>query len=625
MHLLSPNSGDPMLLAQQEFQAGRFFEAEEICRNVVLSNPQHLQALLFLGTMEAKNGKPDDGANTLRKLLTIEPKCFEAYNWLAAILREQGKFDEAVDCCKKAATLQPADPETHQNLGLTLFAAGRFGEAAQSFRNASSCGPGNPSYSGNLGAALEASEDLDGAEKAYLQALARDPNNWNIAERLGLLLSRMGKNNEAIIWLQRVVEANPNNVPALMHLAQCHTSSQRFEEAHPLLERAISIDPNLPAAYGMMGSVAMRFGKFDDANIYFDKAIEMNPDQVGPYYERFIANKVTEENRPLLIRAIEMAQEDRGFYDLRLLEYGIAKALNDLGEYENAIAHYDRANKLSKSIYKDRHFSTHKHSKQADLIISTFSKNFLKCNSHLGNPSDTPIIVCGMPRSGTTLLAQILSSHSLVGAAGEQKFWTGHAKDVWITGTRLDPAAVRELTHEYLEHLQHLCPGKKHVVDKMPQNYMVAGLIHLALPNAKIIHVRRNPVDTCLSIYFAAFQDPMDFCHDREHIVAAYRSYQRVMAHWREVLPTNRFMEVDYEELIGSQRPMTKKVTEFCGLEWDEACMFPERNQRLVTTASLWQARQPVYKASLERWRRYEPWLGAFSQLLEPERLEKAA
>ena len=206
----------------------------------------------------------------------------------------------------------------------------------------------------------------------------------------------------------------------------------------------------------------------------------------------------------------------------------------------------------------------------------------------------------------------------MVGAAGENRFWPMNwRRALASTPNLIDTPSLRPLAKAYLRRLQQVVPNKPRVTDKMPANYEFLGTIHAALPNVRILHMRRNPVDTCFSIYTTPNRVPVEFAYDRENIVFAYQQYQRLMEHWRSVLPPARFLEVSYEELVLDRETSTRRIVEFCGLEWNEACMSPEHNDRSVVTPSLWQVRQPIYTSSIGRWKKFRPWLGAFEGLVD--------
>jgi hypothetical protein len=221
-----------------------------------------------------------------------------------------------------------------------------------------------------------------------------------------------------------------------------------------------------------------------------------------------------------------------------------------------------------------------------------------------------------MPRSGTTLIERIVSSHPQVAGAGELGFWNAHAPA--LVDAPLDVIASRggAVRGDYLHLLRTVGPEALRVTDKMPFNFLWVGLVHMVLPRARIVHCRRNPIDTCLSIYQTQFAQNWGFASDRADLAAYYRQYLRLMEHWRAVLPADRFAEVDYEDATRDPEATARRLVAFCGLPWDPACLSPERNPDAVRTASKWQARQPIYRTSVERWRSYEPWIGELRQLV---------
>ncbi len=226
----------------------------------------------------------------------------------------------------------------------------------------------------------------------------------------------------------------------------------------------------------------------------------------------------------------------------------------------------------------------------------------------------TPVLIVGMPRSGSTLTEQILSSHPEVAAGGELGFWSAaenQARDLWNPA----PGAARRLADDYLAALRAFDPEAKRVTDKALANFFLLGAILRIFPNATVVHCRRDPIDTALSIFTTNFETNFDYASDRGDLVFYYRQYRRLMSHWRNILPPDRFLEVDYEALVADPEPHARRLVAGCGLEWNDACLEPHRNRRRINTASVWQARQPIYRTSVERWRRYEPWLGELREL----------
>jgi hypothetical protein len=230
-----------------------------------------------------------------------------------------------------------------------------------------------------------------------------------------------------------------------------------------------------------------------------------------------------------------------------------------------------------------------------------------------GSSSELPIFVVGMIRTGTTLVEQVLSSHPDIGGAGEQRFWVQRVKP---GATASGFKQYASLPEEYLSKLQAISPGQKRVVDKMPDNFLLLGFLHRVFPEARIIYVSRHPVDTCLSIWSTPNRSRLDWANRKADIVFVQRQHERLAAHWRSILPPNRFLEVRYEELVTNQEPVSRRMIEFCGQEWHDSCLRPQDNPRAVSTPSALQVRRPMFKTSIERWRKYEPWLGEFADLL---------
>jgi len=249
---------------------------------------------------------------------------------------------------------------------------------------------------------------------------------------------------------------------------------------------------------------------------------------------------------------------------------------------------------------------------RVDRLIAHFTPERISTESALGCDEPTPILVFGLPRSGTTLIEQILSGHPQVRAAGELSFWNEHGS-AWERNPTAEQAA--NSATNYAKFIRSVGNGAARVTDKMPLNFQWAGLVHVALPRATLIHCRRNALDTALSIHQTHFNPRMWFPTGGSALVGYIRTYQQLCAHWRAVLPPERFFEVDYEALVDQPEPVIRSILEKCGLSWNEQCLYPERNSRPVKTPSKWQVRQPINVNSVGRWRRYESWLGPLADL----------
>jgi hypothetical protein len=304
------------------------------------------------------------------------------------------------------------------------------------------------------------------------------------------------------------------------------------------------------------------------------------------------------------------------------LHYAVAKSNDDLGRYDEAIRHFDEANRIMAGLLEcsGRKLDLARHSANIDRLIKTFDRRLFERTR--GVDSELPVFVVGMIRSGTTLVEQILSTHPEIASAGETPFWGSRASALAaIEAGRLDADDLAKLADDCCAMLRRSGAHAGRVIDKMPTNYMMLGLIHAVFPRARIIHCRRDPRDTCLSIYFTPFKTLPDFAGARERIASYYEDYARLMAHWRKVLPADAFLEIDYETLVAEREAVVRRLVDFCGVGWDDACLSHERNARVVRTPSAWQVRQPLYTRSVSRWRHYEKHMGAFARLRDPARL----
>ena len=293
----------------------------------------------------------------------------------------------------------------------------------------------------------------------------------------------------------------------------------------------------------------------------------------------------------------------------------LGKAADDLGDHALAMRELDAADELRRATVS---FDAAAFVAETNRLIARLTPDLIARATELGCSDATPVLIVGMPRSGTTLIEQIVSSHPDVAPGGELNFWNERGAE-WHRGgpSATEAAFLGRAANDYLGLLRGIGPNAARVTDKMPFNFLWAGLIHLAFPRATIIHCRRAAIDTALSIHQTLFNPRLAFPTGGADLVTYFRCYRRLTDHWRRVLPADRYIEVDYEELTGAPEPVIRRIVAGCGLPWNDACLHPERNPRVVNTPSKWQARQPIYRDSVERWRRYEPWLGPLRALLD--------
>ncbi len=538
-----------------------------------------------------------------------------AYLGLARGYAAAGRIGEAIQAWRQAARLDPANHTTWQDLGVALQQVGRLPEAIGAFRRAIAAKPDFAPAHHLLGTTLEAQGNASLAVGALRRAVALSPKLADAHARIGTLLMGLSRRPEAIAALRRAAAVAPQSDIGRLSLAKALMAEERQDEAAAVLRRMLARSPDHFDARKMLGDVLSFAGQFEAAGLEYQRAIETGRQPISAYHSLAMSRKLTEADRPLIEGMRRHLHGGRlQDFSLMILHFSLGKALDDLKDYAAAMEHFDAANRLRGRTAK---LDRARVAEQFDGLIARFTPDYFARHAALGSDDETPLLVLGMPRSGTTLTEQIVSSHPGVVGGGELPFWleTGPAWDAG--GVRsLAVENARRVTGEYLTVLRDLGPDAVRVTDKMPPNFMWIGLIHLLFPKARIIHCKRNPIDTCLSIYSTYFTARMDFAADRGDLVFFYRQYLRLMAHWRSVLPPGVYYETTYEELVADREARSRELIAYCGLEWDDACLVPEQNERQVRTASVWQARQPVYRTPVERWRRYENWLGELRDLV---------
>ena len=492
------------------------------------------------------------------------------------------RYAEAVACYREIVRIQSTKAEAHYDLGLALERCGNLSEAANSLEHAVRLKP-------SLTPAL--------IQLAYVFEIA-------------------GKESEALDVYRRLSRLADGPLDRLFYAAKALSMDGRLDEAEEKLRRLVAVAPGLAQARFAYGLLLLDRGKFEDAEPEFAYAVESIP---GAFQKLTQVRRMAATDRPMIERMLATLADAKLDIESRVaIEFGLGKAFGDLRHHDESIRHYDEANSLrARTARLNRPALVNDY----DRLIARYDRETLeRAAKRFAGPAQAddglPVFIVGMPRSGTTLTEQILSAHPAVAAAGEQPFWKGRLLE-WGRGPT-EPAAdaLSSAVTEYCALLRRFGPEASRVTDKAPLNFQLLWLVRLAFPDARIIHCRRNPIDTGLSVYFSYFWPHQTYAFEKSDIVFFYRQYERLMAHWRSILPPERFTEVDYETLVAEPESESRRLIDFLGLPWDDACLAPEQNQRTVKTASVWQARQPIYKTSVERWRHYEPWLGELRELL---------
>jgi tetratricopeptide (TPR) repeat protein len=491
-------------------------------------------------------------------------------------------YNQAISCYLKAIRLNPKHAMAHTNLSSALIESGQYDGIETYARNAVNLAPHLPEAHHNLGCALFIADRHLEAEACFRQAIKLKPDFAESFNHLGKILVLLSQPDEAEICYQKALHIRPDYAEALVGLGQVAGFKGKFDEAYAYYQRALTIKPNLPEA--LADIVGLRKMTHDD--------------------DAWLSQAQT-----IVRNGIHPLQESR-------LRFAMGKFCDDVKDFDQAFEHYRCANKLLK-------LAAHKYDRQrqklfVDDMIRTYNREKLSLVSKGGSVSARPVFIVGMPRSGTSLLEQIVASHPEAFGAGELLFWSNayNKYENTIREATLEKDLLIKLADEYFRHLSSFSTDAKIVVNKMPSDFAYLGLIHSVFPNARFIHTQRHPIDTCLSNYFQSFSGA-HFTNDLADLAHYYRQYHRLMAHWRSTLPPDVFLDVPYEALVKDQEEWSRKIVEFIGLDWDERCLDFHKMERRMTTASLWQVRQKMYKTSVERWRNYEKFVGPLKGLME--------
>ena len=529
-------------------------------------------------------------------------------------LLRNGKHTLAIEWLSRSAALDPTVAAVQYDLGVACFAVGRLEEAMAALHRAISLDLQLGQAHIRLGNILDILGREAEAQAAYETGLRLAPLDYQAWVRLAEIHLANARRTEAEEAFLAAADAAgpPENG---LYRAYAALAAERRTEAAPLLRALIASYPDHADAHVMLGHVLAEAGRFDEAVTSIERGIALDPGMVGAWSKLATTRKVRTDDNVLVEQLnANLARRDLTPWERQALHFALGKSYDDLGDYATAIRHFDAANQIRSSQVG---FDREKWADYISSIIASSSPGFLDRYQDLGVADATPILIVGMPRSGTTLVEQILSSHPDVVAGGELPFWGQR----YLAGTgtfsaMADAGTVQDSARDYLAVLHAVSPHAARVTDKMPFNFLLLGLIRRSLPHATIVHCRRHPIDTCLSIFVTDLQTKYEFAADRGNLVFVYREYLRLMAHWRSVLPLAHFVEVDYEALVASPERFIPPLVTACGLDWNDSCLMPHRNPRTVATASLWQVRQPIYQSSVERWRSYEPWLGELRELL---------
>lgn len=648
-------------LAEAYRVAGDLPEAVDHSRKAIRLQPHNADAHNHLGLALQGQGKLDEAVASFREALSLRPDFALAHNNLGGALRAIGQTDEALAEFREALRLQPSLAVAHSNLGQLLLEKGKPDEALTHCREAVRLNPDFAEALSNLGNVLRARDNLAEAKDCYRRALRLRPTVAMIHSNLGQALQEEGNLDEAIACYHESLRLEPRSARVECHLASALEAKELDQEAIPHYRRALELQPDYPEAHNGLGHLlqeqgdlpkaiacyqeALRLkpdfadahanlgaalseqGDFDRANACYREAIRCEPDYVGAYgvLATHLRDKLPQEDVAIVHQFLE--REHLSDWKRALLHHGLAHVYDARGEYALAAEHGQKANDYRQQVWvrQGKTYNRQEHAGFVSFLMKVFAPDYFQQVQGWGLETEVPVFVFGLPRSGTTLLEQILASHPQVFGAGELALAKESFDSVpaLIGSDQVPSVSMRSLTAEaalqagrmHLQRLRQINATALRIVDKMPDNYLWLGFLATIFPQAKFIYSRRDVRDVAVSCWITNFKQIRWAC-DPEDIAGRIKSHQRIMEHWKQVLPV-RMLEVDYEDTVADLEGVARRLVEFCGLDWDPACLAFHETRRTVRTASVSQVRQPIYKQSVQRWKRYEPALASLFRDLE--------
>ncbi|MEE8532452.1 MAG: sulfotransferase [Alphaproteobacteria bacterium] len=586
-----PGAADEVLRsAVNAHRAGRLQEADRLYRRLLEAHPDHAEALHLLGLVRHQGGRSEDAVGLIERAIACDAAIARYHNSRGVALYALGRIEAAEASYRRALTLSPDHVETLVNLANALKEQGRLDEAVACLERALELRPDYALAHNNLANVKKDRGAYEAAIEGYRQALALAPDYVEARHNLSVALLAQGRLDEAEESCREALALDPGYAPAHNNLGNVLRYRGRLEEAVACYREALAIDPGFASAQSNL----VEFTTFEAGDPAF--------------------------------AALESLKAKGGLplREATTLHFALGKVYADIGDYDRAFADYREGNALRarEAERTGRAFRVADHEKRISAIVAALARETLD-RAAAGCGSDVPVFIVGMPRSGTTLVEQILASHAEVFGAGElpeigriAERLPADAGAPYPAGVAaLDDAALGRLGEGYVERLRALAEGARRVTDKTPANFLHLGLIALMLPGARVIHCRRDPRDVCVSCYFHDFAQGSEFTDDLAALGRYYRLYEQLMAHWREVLP-RPILDVDYEALVADQEGVSRQLVDFCGLEWDDACLAFHETQRTVRTSSDLQVRRRIFTSSIGRWRDYESHLGPLIEAL---------
>ncbi|HEX4144616.1 MAG TPA: tetratricopeptide repeat protein [Pirellulales bacterium] len=612
---------------------GKLDEAAAQFERALALRPDHADACFNLGNVLRAQGRLDQAVARYQQAVALRPDHAEAYNNLGSVFKEQGQLDDAIDRYRRAVALKPGLFHTHLNLARIFQQQGRLDEAAASYQQAIAVAPplAQPSALSEPTADLEADlyqahdslgrifheqRKFDQAVASLQRARELRPERAETHQALGNALMELNRPDEAQPAYEQAIKLDPNLEQSHRGLGCIFQGRGKIDQAAACFRRAVAAYPQFAEAYHNLGNALTQLGNFDEAAACYDQAVALKPDFAEVYFHRSELKTFRSGDPDLAtLEAIAAAPDGLPADKMFFIHFALGKALEDVGDYSRAFEQWLKANALRRRQIDYNEIACQTMFRQ---IVELFDAELFDRLAAVGDPSTAPVFIVGMPRSGSTLVEQILAGHPQIHAAGELndlellvrkvKDAEGRAIAFPQCVSALDADGFRRLGEAYLAGLPTLGEGEIRITDKALGNFFRIGMIRLILPNARIVHTMRDPVDTCVSC-FSRFFNTVPFSYDLAELGGYYRWYRELMDHWRSVLPADAMLDVSYEEVVDDLEQQARRLIDYCGLPWDDRCLSFHENSRAVFTSSSVQVRRPLYRSSLARWRRYESYL----------------
>jgi tetratricopeptide (TPR) repeat protein len=586
---------------------------------------QHFRQMMGQAVGLQQRGDFSAAEGVYLELLRQMPNQADALHYLGLLKHQTGKSAEGIALMKKSVEAGVPNAGYMHNIGNALMQQGQLAEAIVYFRNAIELSPSYTEALNNLGETYTRLKMPFKACQYFRKAYQIEPSIPEIGLNFVRSLYNTGELSEAIEICKRCLQTAPDDIEFTYLMVSCLWDSAKTEDALQHLRTAISRNPLSAILQHAMGTFMAELGKFDEARQFFDNALIRDP----LYYQAYLAQSAIHTSTsndpmvPLLEGKLRTTKTQETPLGDIALHFSLGKLLQDQEQYDRAFTHYKEGNKIMRRLIT---YSSSASKDYVDGLIKYLGTDFLNKFNSCGIETETPIFILGMSRSGTSLIEQVLSAHPQVTAGGELPYLPQsmlQQVESMIPGTQGEKIAALSheqlcsIGHRYLDKITTYYPNAPRVTDKLPGNFMLVGLIKTLFPHAHIIHCERDPLDTCLSCYTTFFQMGHEFTYDLVELGEYYQLYRKMMHHWAMMINPDSFLTVKYEDFVTDIETGTRRILDFCGMEWSSACLEFNRSGRNVKTASFYQVRQPVHSRSIGRWKNYADHLEPLQKVLE--------